>query len=131
MRRVFVALTALCSLAGCAGSEDAGWQDEPGLSSDQAALGSAYMDCYIDTPALDTYTTGNCIATGNSPSVASFRLSTPTPAAAYVWYDHPECTGAECTVPISPGQRITLSAYYISLNGTPTLGAAATAKYIR
>ncbi len=136
MRRVFVVMAALGTLAGCGGSEDAVLEGEPGLASAQAELASAYMECYIDTNAYDEYSADNCIAYGTSPTVAVFRLVTPTPAASVVWWDslgnsHPECGGVDCWVAISPGQRITMAAYYITYQGTPTEGGQARAAYLR
>lgn len=134
MRRVFVVLAALSALAGC-GSEEAVVEGEPALSSAQAGLAAPYMQCYIDTPANDQFTTSNCLAYGTSPTQAVFQLVTPTPAASVVWWDtlgndHPECTGTVCAIPISPGQRIGMGAYYFTYQGTPTQGSSATARYI-
>lgn len=128
MKRVFVVLSALGFLAGCGEGQDVAWQDKPGLSSAKAGL-SASMSCYIDTPAYDEFSPGYCFAIGTTPSVAVFQLSTPTPAAYVVWYDHPECSGDECAVSIRPGQSITMGAYYVTYQGTPTQGAGATAEY--
>jgi hypothetical protein len=110
-------------------------EDVMGASIDDAsalslALAASEMDCYIDTPAWDEYTVGQCFHIGTQASWASFRLRPGTPACGYVWYDHPECTTAVCNVPISPGQTISLGAYYIACaTGSPTLGAGATAMY--
>ena len=135
MKRVLGVLAALSALAGCGESEYAEQQGEPGLSSAQAALASVRMDCYIDTPAFDRYTSHYCSTSGSSPTVAVFRLVTPTPAAQVTWWsslgDHPECADStECAVPISPEQSITMGAFWITYQGTPTQGAGATAEYI-
>jgi hypothetical protein len=116
-------------LAGCGEGQDVALQDNAGLSSAKAELSAASMSCYIDTPAFDELRPNHCWAIGTSPSVAVFHLSTPTPAAYVVWYDHPECSGHDCAVSIRPGQSITLGAYYVTYQGTPTLGAGATAEY--
>ncbi|WP_437623799.1 hypothetical protein [Sorangium sp. So ce1151] len=86
------------------------------------------MGCYIDTPAFDPYSDGFCFGVGNKRSTASFKLFTPAPPDYVVWYGHPECTGVLCSVPISPGQTITMGAYYV-YQGTPTQGADAVAEY--
>ena len=115
----------------------------PGNESESAALplkdhdgspapasGGSEMDCYIDTPAYDQYTPHYCARLGTTASTASFRLRPATPACGYVWYDHPECTTAVCTVPILPGQTISLGAYYFACQGgIPTQGAGAAAEY--
>lgn len=135
MRRGVVVLAALCTLAGCGGTEDAVLEGEPSLASGSAELASVYMECYIDTPAQDPYTVGGCVAYGTSPTQAVFHLVTPTPAASVVWWDtlgndHPECTSTVCAIPISPGQRIGMGAYYFTYQGVPTQGSSANARYL-
>ncbi|SET97737.1 hypothetical protein [Stigmatella erecta] len=129
MKRVFWVLIAWGSLVGCGGSEDASWQDEQVLEDVQAAAIS-YMGCYVDTPALDEISMDRCTAAGRSPTVAVFRFYPPTPAAQVTWTGHPECTGIECLVPISPGQRITMQVKSYSYPGSVSfLNATATAVY--
>jgi hypothetical protein len=129
---VFFFLATLCSLAGCGEGDGAGWQGEPTLSNVQAELSSAYVGCYIDTPAYDVYTVDRCRASGSTPTVAVFQLITPTPALFVRWYDHPECTYDVCAVPIAPGESVMLHAgYYVPADNPQTVryGGLATATY--
>lgn len=127
VRNLLVVLLALVVTA-CISEES---PDEV-LSEETSSLLQSEMDCYIDTPAYDEYSANSCIAAGSTTVWASFRLRPATPACGYNWYYHPECTTDECSVQISPGQNISLYAYYYACGtGTPTEGALATARYIR
>lgn len=108
---------------GCALSEE-----DSESQTTSSSLASA-MECKF---AATPYTPGQCWHVGRRASTASFKLVPGKPACGYVWYDHPECTTNICSVPITPDTTITLGAYYIACdNGSPTLGAAATATYDR
>ena len=93
-----------------------------------AAKSSFYMGCFIDTPAYDQYRADNCFLLGSSPSTASFKFFLPYTPSYYVWYNPGGCSGQWCTVPISPGQTISGSGYWV-INGIPTGPVSATAHY--
>ncbi len=54
-----------------------------------------------------------CSASGSSPTVAVFRLVTPTPAAQVTRAEHHH-----------------MGAFWVTYQGTPTQGADATAEYV-
>jgi hypothetical protein len=120
-------LLSVVGLAGCL-AQDAESDATEDTATSEENLSAAYMSCYIDTPALDVYQVNDCWATGTSNTVVRFKLTTSTPPNSVVWYNHPECTGSVCVIPIKPNRVISQAAYYI-VNGIPTLGAGATARY--
>lgn len=71
------------------------------------------LACYVDTPAYDLFNPNVCGALGWGPSVAVFKVQNVNTNLYDIYWSEPSCTtnSVFCTVPISPGQTKTVTAY--------------------
>lgn len=122
MKRTLTPLLLILSLAALA---------TPGLANsiDDAGL---VMGCFIDTSSFDTYRANDCYLAGSSDSTASFKVLNISDSSRYtIDWQVGGCTNPNfCTVPISPGQDITVSARVTDNQTEDTKTLAATAHYI-
>ena len=130
---ILLALT----MASSACTTDLDVESELNVETAESELSTRYVECYVDTPALDVYQKDRCSANGNVGSTVSFRFYSSVPPTYVQWriidpLGNPvpsNCIGSQCDAAISPGQTIRGVVDYYIINGTPTQGALATAVY--
>lgn len=116
-------------LVGCA-------IDETDTTQAEGQLATSYVGCTFGTST--TYSPDYCYREGRLNTTARFRLFTSVSPTYVKWsitdiYGNPRggstCTSTDCSAPIPVGDMLIGNVLYYVVNGTPTLGAAATAEY--
>lgn len=88
------------------------------------------LGCFIDTPAFDPTTIGQCTQIGSSSTTAVFDIVSLSHHSGYtISWSVSGCSGLVCFVPISPGQSKTVAVRVTNNSTGVTDSAVATATY--
>lgn len=110
-------------------------QNIPELLDDQSKgdirSSGTRMKCYVDTPAYDNFTYGNCVSFGYpTTTTAVFRVDNVPSNFTIIWSDS-RCNSSsrDCFLPISHFQTINLSATALDNSNNTFTTTSASASY--
>lgn len=98
---------------------------------DQVRSGSAFMECFVDTPAFDQFSSPFCLSNGTSfTTSAVFRIANPPSNFTILWSDNRcDSSSLTCILPIRQFQTITLDATVLNNSNSTFVNTSATARY--
>lgn len=100
---------------------------EPAVTTSSTSI----MRCFVDTPALDPWTSPLCFSSGTAfTTSAVFQITNPPSNFTVFWSDS-RCNSSfsGCTLPIHQFQQITLDATVLDHDTSTFFQVSATARY--